>query len=98
MPNEYKRGDVIWADLGIGIGSEQEGRRPVVIVQNDIGNRHSPTVTVIPLSTQIPSRNYPFHVRTEVAGRPSVIKAEQIITIDKSRLFDVIIHLEPDLL
>lgn len=98
MPNEYQRGDVVWADLGIRIGSEQEGKRPVLIVQNNIGNRHSSTVTVIPLSTQIPSRNYPFHVRTEVAGRPAIIKAEQIVTIDKSRLGDVIVHLTPELM
>lgn len=98
MPNEYQRADIVWADLGIRIGSEQEGKRPVLIVQNNIGNRHSPTVTVIPLSTQIPSKNYPFHVRTEVTGQLAVIKAEQIITIDKSRLGDIIVHIEPNLM
>jgi mRNA interferase MazF len=98
MRNEYQRGDVVWADLGIRIGSEQEGERPVLVVQNNIGNRHSPTVTVISLSTQIPDRNYPFHARTEIADRIAVIKAEQIITIDKSRLGDVIVHLEPDIM
>ena len=96
MPNSYQRGDVVWANLGIRVGSEQEGKRPVLIVQNDIGNRYSPTVTVIPLSTQIPNKNYPFHIRTEITGQPAVIKVEQIITIDKSRLEIFIAHLGLD--
>ena len=82
------RGDVYYANLGSIVGSEQGGNRPVVIVQNDIGNRYSPTVIVVPLTTQTDKSKLPTHVK--VNGTPhsksSLALCEQIKTIDKKRL------------
>ena len=62
MKNTYLRGELYYADLGTGIGSEQNGYRPVVIIQNDVGNRHSPTTIVAAISTQIKIKaNLPTH-------------------------------------
>lgn len=58
MKNIYFRGDVYYAELGTGIGSEQNGCRPVVIIQNDVGNKHSPTTIVAAISTQIKTKAY----------------------------------------
>ena len=86
------RGDVFLADLGEGIGSEQKGVRPVIVVQNDIGNKYSPTVTVIPVTTKVHKhRGLPTHVLiTDQGGldESSAAMAEQIITIDKARLIE----------
>ena len=62
MKNTYLRGELYYADLGTGIGSEQNGYRPVVIIQNDVGNKHSPTTIVAAISTQIRTKaNLPTH-------------------------------------
>lgn len=86
------RGDVFLADLGEGIGSEQKGVRPVIVVQNDIGNKYSPTVTVVPVTTKIHKhKGLPTHVLlTDQGGlnELSAAMAEQIVTIDKSRLIE----------
>ncbi|SDB03918.1 type II toxin-antitoxin system PemK/MazF family toxin [Butyrivibrio sp. INlla16] len=92
--NDIKRGDIYLADLGEGIGSEQHGVRPVLVVQNNIGNKYSPTVTVLPITTKIhKSRGLPTHVMIDHMGgldEKSSIMAEQISTIDKTKLFTYI--------
>ena len=90
MKNTYSRGDLYFADLGTGIGSEQNGNRPVVIIQNDVGNRHSPTTIVAAISTQIKTKaNLPTHYYLKPSSglvQASVVMLEQIRTIDKTRL------------
>ena len=90
MKNTYLRGELYYADLGTGIGSEQNGYRPVVIIQNDVGNRHSPTTIVAAISTQIKTKaKLPTHYFLRAGNgllHPSVVMLEQIRTIDKTRL------------
>ena len=86
----YFRGEIYYADLGCGIGSEQQGLRPVVIIQNDTGNRHSPTVIIAAISSKANAKaKLPTH-RLIPAGNglalPSIVLAEQIRTVDKCRL------------
>lgn len=89
MKGTYLRGDMYCADLGKGIGSEQEGYRPVVIVQNDIGNRYSTTVIVAALSSKVRAKaRLPTHYCLDaVCGlqTPSVVLLEQLRTVDKRR-------------
>ena len=94
MKNTYLRGELYYADLGTGIGSEQNGYRPVVIIQNDVGNRHSPTTIVAAISAQIKRKaNLPTHYhlkqRSELV-QPSIVMLEQIRTVDKTRLVQYI--------
>lgn len=97
-----KRGDVFFADLSPVIGSEQGGMRPVLIIQNDIGNRFSPTVIVAAITAQIQKAKLPTHVEIEAKShgfdRDSVILLEQIRTIDKQRLTDKITHLDDEVM
>lgn len=90
MKNTYSRGELYYADLGTGVGSEQNGYRPVVIIQNDVGNKHSPTTIVAAISTQIKTKaKLPthFHLSTDCGlPQPSMVMLEQIRTIDKARL------------
>jgi mRNA interferase MazF len=85
-----KRGDIYYADLSPVVGSEQGGMRPVLIVQNDTGNKHSPTVIAAAITSQTGKAKLPTHI--ELSGRSvgltrdSVILLEQIRTLDKSRL------------
>lgn len=85
-----KRGDIFYADLSPVVGSEQGGIRPVLIVQNDIGNRFSPTVIAAAITSQKSKANLPTHIYlgTEESGlsRDSVVLLEQVRTIDKRRL------------
>ncbi len=85
-----RRGDIFFADLSPVIGSEQGGWRPVLVVQNDIGNRYSPTVIVAAITSRIDKAKLPTHIALEARdnGLPkaSVILLEQIRTIDKARL------------
>ena len=85
-----KRGDIYCADLSPVVGSEQGGMRPVLIVQNDTGNRHSPTVIAAAITSQLGKAKLPTHIelhgRSVGLNRDSVILLEQIRTIDKSRL------------
>ena len=85
-----KRGDIFYADLSPVVGSEQGGLRPVLIVQNDTGNRHSPTVIAAAITSQVGKARLPTHIELQGAScgltRDSVILLEQIRTIDKSRL------------
>lgn len=82
-----KRGDIFYADLNPVVGSEQGGIRPVLVVQNNVGNRHSPTVIVVPISS-VRKKNLPVHTQIRCSELPknSTILAEQIRTIDHSRL------------
>lgn len=82
-----RRGDIYYADLNPVIGSEQSGIRPVLVVQNNIGNRCSSMLVVIPVSTAI-KRKFPLHIFMEegVLPQKSVFLAEQIRTIDRKRL------------
>ena len=85
-----KRGDIFYADLSPVVGSEQGGLRPVLIVQNDTGNRHSPTVIAAAITSQIGKARLPTHIELSARNfglnRDSVILLEQIRTLDKSRL------------
>ena len=85
-----KRGDIYFADLSPVVGSEQGGMRPVLIVQNDTGNRHSPTVIAAAITSQTGKAKLPTHIelaaRSVGLNRDSVILLEQIRTLDKSRL------------
>ena len=97
MNHTYLRGDLYYADLGRGIGSEQQGNRPVVIIQNNVGNKHSPTVIVAAISSKVGVKaKLPTHYYMEaVSGLecPSLVLLEQIRTIDKRRLKECICHL-----
>ena len=94
MKSTYLRGELYYADLGTGVGSEQNGYRPVVIIQNDVGNRHSPTTIVAAISTQIKSKaNLPTHYHLKPGSglvQPSMVMLEQIRTVDKTRLVQYI--------
>lgn len=97
-----KRGDVYFADLSPVVGSEQGGVRPVLVIQNDIGNRFSPTVIVAAITAQIQKAKLPTHVEIDAKAygfdRDSVILLEQIRTIDKQRLTDKITHLDEEMM
>ncbi len=97
-----KRGDVFFADLSPVVGSEQGGVRPVLVIQNDIGNRFSPTVIVAAITAQIQKAKLPTHVEIDAKtygfDRDSVILLEQIRTIDKQRLTDKITHLDDEMM
>ncbi len=95
---EIRRGDIFIADLGNdGIGSEQHGKRPVLILQNDFGNFFSSTVTVVPITSSIKKTGLPTHYilkNTDFLRKTSMILAESIKTIDKCRLIRVIGRLD----
>ena len=90
MEPNVRRGDIYYADLSPVVGSEQGGMRPVLIVQNDTGNRHSPTVIAAAITSQTGKAGLPTHIqlrgRSAGLNRDSVILLEQIRTLDKSRL------------
>lgn len=87
---KIKRGDIFFADLSPVVGSEQGGVRPVVVVQNDIGNKYSPTIIIAAITSQLHKAKLPTHIgiTAETFGLPknSVILLEQLRTIDKKRL------------
>ena len=90
MSRTYQRGDMYYADLGRGVGSEQEGYRPVVIIQNNMGNKHSPTVIIAAISSRVgikPKLPTHYYINAEDGLElPSIILLEQIRTVDKRRL------------
>ena len=90
MDTTVRRGDIYYADLSPVVGSEQGGVRPVLIVQNDTGNRHSPTVIAAAITSQLGKAKLPTHIALAAQGsglpRDSVILLEQIRTLDKHRL------------
>lgn len=97
-----KRGDIYYADLSPVVGSEQGGTRPVLIIQNDVGNKFSPTVIAAAITSKTDKSKLPTHidVYAEKYGlaRDSVILLEQIRTIDKKRLKEKMGHLDDDLM
>ena len=96
-----RRGDIYYADLRPVVGSEQGGVRPVLVIQNDAGNRHSPTVIVTAITSRMNKAKLPTHVEVSAERygivKDSVILLEQVRTIDKSRLREKICHLESDI-
>ena len=97
-----KRGDIYYVDLSPVVGSEQGGIRPVLIIQNDIGNRYSPTVIATAITSQINKAKMPTHIEIDAGGfglsKDSVVLAEQIRTIDKRRLKEKIGHADEELM
>lgn len=97
-----RRGDIYYADLSPVIGSEQGGVRPVLVVQNDVGNKYSPTVIAAAITSQINKAKMPTHIEVDALqyglSKDSVILLEQVRTIDKKRLKEKIGHLEGDLM
>ncbi len=93
-----KRGDMFYADLSPVVGSEQGGIRPVVIIQNDLGNKYSPTVIAAAITSQTNKNKLPTHIEIEADSEGlksnSVVLTEQIRTIDKSRLKEKIGHID----
>jgi mRNA interferase MazF len=97
-----RRGDIYYADLRPVIGSEQGGIRPVLIIQNDTGNRHSPTVIVAAITSRMTKAKLPTHIKIDKEKcdiiKDSVILLEQLRTIDKQRLKDKVCHLDDEML
>ena len=97
-----RRGDVYYADLRPVIGSEQGGVRPVLIIQNDVGNKHSPTVICAAITSKMNKAKLPTHIELNASKydmvKDSVILLEQLRTIDKKRLKDRICHLDQDIM
>ncbi len=97
-----KRGDIYYADLSPVVGSEQGGVRPVLIIQNDVGNRYSPTVIATAITSQINKAKMPTHIELDAneygLSKDSVVLAEQIRTIDKRRLKEKIGHIDEELM
>lgn len=95
-----KRGDIFYADLGIVAGCEQGGVRPVIVIQNDIGNRFSPCVIIAAITSQMSKAKLPTHVEISILesglAKDSVILLEQIRTLDKSRLKEYVGNLHGD--
>lgn len=99
---QIRRGDIFFADLSPVVGSEQGGVRPVLVIQNDIGNRYSPTVIVAAITSQIEKAKLPTHVELKASepglDRDSVILLEQIRTIDKRRLREKVARLDSEIM
>ena len=97
-----KKGDLFFADLSPVVGSEQGGVRPVLVVQNDVGNKYSPTIIVAAVTSQTGKAKLPTHVQLEATqgglSKDSVVLLEQLRTIDKRRLRDKVCHLDAEIL
>ncbi|MBD5543179.1 MAG: type II toxin-antitoxin system PemK/MazF family toxin [Lachnospiraceae bacterium] len=97
-----KRGDIYYADLRPVIGSEQGGIRPVLIVQNDVGNKHSPTIICAAITSKMNKAKLPTHIEIEAERyhmvKDSVVLLEQLRTIDKKRLKERICHLDSEIM
>lgn len=96
----FRRGEIYFADLDPHYGSEQGGKRPVIIIQNDVGNKFAPTVIVASVTSRISKKpNQPTHVlidQNPAFSRPSVVQLEQIFTIDKERIQRFLGYTTPD--
>ena len=93
-----RRGDIYYADLSPVVGSEQGGVRPVLVIQNNVGNRHSPTVICAAITSKMNKAKLPTHIEISAGSykivRNSVILLEQIRTIDKRRLREYVCHID----
>ena len=102
MDTNVKRGDIFYADLSPVVGSEQGGTRPVLIVQNDTGNKHSPTVIAAAITSQTGKAKLPTHIsltgRDVGLSKDSIVLLEQIRTIDKRRLREHMGRLDDELM
>ena len=99
MNNNVRRGDIYYADLSPVVGSEQGGVRPVLIVQNDVGNRYSPTVIAAAIASQTGKARLPTHIEVHTdsgLAKSSIVLLEQIRTLDKRRLKDRMGHLDDE--
>ena len=93
----YARGDVFYADLGMGVGSEQIGKRPVLIVQNNKGNKYSTTVIIAPITSKLSKTKIPTHYHINNNGflpEHSLVLLEQMRTIDKKRISEYLGHFD----
>lgn len=99
---QVRRGDIYYADLSPVVGSEQGGIRPVLIIQNDIGNKHSPTVICAAITSRMNKAKLPTHVEIDARKyrivKNSVVLLEQVRTIDKRRLKEMVCHLDKELM
>ena len=97
-----RRGDIYYADLSPVIGSEQGGIRPVLIVQNDVGNKHSPTIICAAITSRMNKAKLPTHIELSTEkydmDKDSVVLLEQLRTIDKKRLKDKVCHLDAQIM
>ena len=97
-----RRGDIYYADLSPVVGSEQGGIRPVLVIQNNVGNRHSPTIICAAITSKMNKAKLPTHVEIDAEQygiiKDSVILLEQVRTIDKTRLKERVCHLDQDIL
>lgn len=97
-----KRGDIYYANLSPVVGSEQGGHRPVLVIQNDVGNKYSPTVIVAAITSQISKAKLPTHVEVNASQynleKDSVVLLEQLRTIDKRRLREKVTHLSEEIM
>ena len=101
MTETVRRGDIFYADLSPVVGSEQGGTRPVLIVQNNTGNRHSPTVIAAAITSQVNKARLPTHIELEGGfglKRNSIVLLEQVRTIDKRRLKEKIGHIDDEVM
>ena len=98
MTHSVKRGDIFYADLSPVVGSEQGGIRPVLIIQNDVGNKHSPTVIAAAITSRLNKTKLPTHIEVDASlyglSKDSGVLLEQIRTIDKQRLREKMGHLD----
>jgi mRNA interferase MazF len=98
--NTIRRGDIFYADLSPVVGSEQGGLRPVLIVQNDVGNRYSPTVIAAAITSRMGKTRLPTHIDIYASraglAKDSVILLEQVRTLDKIRLREKMGHISPE--
>lgn len=97
-----RRGDIYYADLSPVVGSEQGGIRPVLIIQNNVGNRHSPTVICAAITSKMNKAKLPTHIEISTRDykivKNSVILLEQIRTIDKQRLKEYVCHIDGEMM
>ena len=100
---KFRRGDIYYVQFGnTSTGSEQHGDRPAVIIQNDVGNRHSPTVICAAITSRMNKAKLPTHIELNARlydmDKDSVVLLEQLRTIDKKRLKDKVCHLDGDIM
>lgn len=97
-----KRGDIYYANLSPVVGSEQGGLRPVLVIQNDVGNKYSPTIIVAAITSQISKAKLPTHVEISAKvfnlEKDSVVLLEQLRTLDKRRLKEKVTHLSDEIM